>query len=211
MEQLTQQPIQEKTEVKPPTRNRLRENVFLFLVVTIVFLIAFIPFWIYLSLNLKGKQQAPISTAPTTLSPSPTTDKIANWRTYRNKEFGFEFRYPRDWEFMEAKTREDYSNIVWLFPRGNTGESVGPEISIAVVYRPLDEEKVKRERGGIRYNYSKISVAGRDGYASALLQGVHGEVKEVLMDARNEQTFIIFTQNAINTFDQILSTFRFVD
>lgn len=40
---------------------------------------------------------------PSPLTPAPVvSDKIANWQTYRNEEFGFEVRYPPHWKLEEG-------------------------------------------------------------------------------------------------------------
>ena len=142
----------------------------------------------------------------------PTIDTSV-WQTYRNAEFGFEFEYsPKEWQLMEGDAQEDYGNIVWLFPRDSIGESSEPEIIIAIAHRPLEQEKEKREAtsSDLEYNYSKTTIGGRIAYSSALLPGFHGLVREVLIDAHNDKTFIV-SSNAIDELDQILSTFRFVD
>lgn len=155
---------------------------------------------------VSNQQNTTVPTVITTPLPNPT----ANWKTYKNEEFGFELKYPsEEWEIVEEKAIEDYSNIVRLSPKVNGGRSDAPEIGIAIAHRSLDQEKEKREKNGIKYNYTKITIAGRDGYSSGLLQGYEGVGKEVLISANNIQTFIVSTQNAINIFDQILSTFQF--
>jgi len=46
--------------------------------------------------------QAPVAqTPPPVPSPQPQTLDTSNWQTYRNDEFGFEMKYPSNWEIEE--------------------------------------------------------------------------------------------------------------
>jgi len=43
--------------------------------------------------------------SPTTQAEKQTTDELAGWKTYRNEEFGFEVKYPADWEVGDNTIR----------------------------------------------------------------------------------------------------------
>ncbi len=48
---------------------------------------------------------------PTTSQPSPTPDSTANWKMYTNKTYGYSFKYPADWIMMEEnQIRTSFSN-----------------------------------------------------------------------------------------------------
>ncbi len=42
--------------------------------------------------------------APATTSTPPPTDETANWKTYRNEEYRFEMKYPKDWKVREVSS-----------------------------------------------------------------------------------------------------------
>lgn len=54
------------------------------------------------------KQKCAVQSPPV----AQKADEIADWKTYRNEEYGFEFKYPNSW--IELTTEDDKT-------RGNTG------------------------------------------------------------------------------------------
>lgn len=50
-----------------------------------------------------GKKQNPPEVIPQVVEPSPTPDPTANWKTYRNDKYGFEFKYPEDYSLADIK------------------------------------------------------------------------------------------------------------
>ena len=165
-------------------------------------------------ITVKEREKKPVQvTQPSKISTS--TLDISSWKTYRNEQYGFEFRYPEGWEITEREAKKDYDTIVFLWKKSGKHRIIvgtNPVISVVIVYRALEQERIRRESSDIQFNYSGILVSGRKGYASAVLPGVEGqEVKEVLVGAGNNRTFIITTENAVNVFEQILSTFKFIE
>jgi len=77
------------------------------LIAVLIIIIAGIIIW------RQNKQKEEFSVIPTstpTLTPSPTPDEIANWGTYQNGEYGFEIKYPSDFEKAVWENFE-FSNI----------------------------------------------------------------------------------------------------
>jgi len=58
--------------------------------------------------------QTPVATIPAseiepTKSENIESVETTNWLTYRNEKYGFEFKYPPDWKFIESKNRPGFA------------------------------------------------------------------------------------------------------
>ncbi len=102
-----QQPITEK-----PKSNR----VVGFMVVVVVLLAGAAGFLGYQNYLLQQKINKMVQPTPT---PTATPDPTANWKTYTSQDYGFELRYPGDWEAKQATdgAGKPIGQFSWSAPR----------------------------------------------------------------------------------------------
>ncbi len=48
-----------------------------------------------------GAKNTPLTEEVKTAEETPENPETADWKTYRNKEYGFELRYPEDFNYYE--------------------------------------------------------------------------------------------------------------
>ena len=124
---------------------------------------------------------------------------IASWKTYRNDEYGFEFKYPKDLTFEEAKSKtfNNRENLKITFHRSDIQSGFLIEMNLEAIGiencdMPTKQIKyingikmIQEECGGIiTYDFSQ-----------------------------NGNSFFAFLnsdQYDTNVFNQILSTFKFI-
>ncbi|MEK7534173.1 MAG: hypothetical protein AAB600_02435 [Patescibacteria group bacterium] len=225
MEQQNQQPIQEKIQSKPPIKTNWKFIAIVAIVATTLVVGGI--------LLLRTQQLPPPSPQPQTLDTpipalSPSTplgiNSVEGWQTYRNGKFGFEVKYPEGWK---AQTQ---TNLVRFEKQG--GSYVAVEISLRYekdflgVYFALKDQgpgSTFTDRFGVQYTkVENVEIAGIPAirYTANLLSGIPNvppfifNERVMFMKKRPVLTFVLKTDNIakqedVDTFNQILSTFRF--
>src|SRR3989344_3791543 len=69
------------------------------LLIVAAILIVMVAALVYVVLTQKN-----LSTVVENESQSSSSDETADWKTYRNEEYGFEFRYPEEWTLMDRQS-----------------------------------------------------------------------------------------------------------
>ncbi len=150
------------------------------------------------------------------LSLFESTVEIMSWKTYTNTEYGFELKYPNDWElkstnsFLSIRSKIDYDNIV--------GEiNYGPSDPINIQVHVNSKNSSVNDWFGAEYGKDEVfskklvkinnmdaieaNVAGIMSYNSTYL----GSTDYIL------EFYTPADSLYLNTYNQILSTFRFLD
>jgi len=166
-----------------------------------------------------------VAVAPT---PVPTQGEIAkidtsNWKTYMNKEYGYEIKYPKDWSVI---TREDYQ-VHFLAPetqKFDTSIDEPGEGNISIVMKKVENEL----NSDLPPQYSSKSIITLDGNSADEYEGVAGGQDPAspsivytmvyLVKDKKELSFD-FADDIINKNDdkyltvyyKMLTTFRFVN
>ncbi len=168
------------------------------------------------SLSLKNSPPVAVQPTPTlkpTITPTPTpSDETADWKTYRNKKYGFEFKYPNDW-FIKS---ESATNVMIVNNRYKNAEGEFPYISISVYNNKKDLALRNwfynnqsqffgdiKPKEGEDYKLKDIMVENYN----AIEFSYSRIIKDTLIDF-NSNIVSVSAINAIESYDQILSTFK---
>ena len=147
-------------------------------------------------------------------------DETASWKTYRNEEYGFEIKYPKDW-YIYANNPSD---VFIQLTKEELGSSIpGPhpdafEIEVksitlnttllqAIQWR-LDEIK----KAGISFTQENIKIGRKDGLKIiTICEGVGCGAPEWFVVNGNYLYHLDSNLGYSNIFDEILSTFKFIE
>lgn len=149
--------------------------------------------------------------APTPIvAPTPTPNETANWKIYRNEEYGYEVRYPVEWTGGEKLTITDYA-FFSLSSLHGTGVFFG----IRVYENPdgftPEEWWEQKSRIGI-VNWSYKGNFPISGINARVYQGEEegGNYNYYLLP-KDAKIYFIDTLLGEEEMHQILSTFKFLE
>jgi hypothetical protein len=147
-----------------------------------------------------------------------TEDETANWKTYRNEEYGFEIRYPSEWQY-----KADKNYIGFYDPQGT--KFVAPnKLTIRVLSKEnnisLDKwvQELPEIKSGFGISGKPPSGSFRDinSISFYVIDTTNEEGANIIANAFLEKNSSVIkfskdllTANSRGIFDQILSTFRF--
>lgn len=125
-------------------------------------------------------------------------DETAGWKTYRNEEFGFEFKYPSDWGNFGAY--ESLGTITLTLPTNDSDFSNEYQFLYLARYKKIEweqlsEEKISASKEGLFPNYGEW-FAEHDG-----IVWVYSRPQDGPADFSDKYSQV----------DKILSTFKFIE
>ena len=89
-------------------------------------------------LLLKQEVSVPL---PKPIPPKQTQDETANWKTYRNEEYGFEIKYPPDYNLTLVGPNEEQRRI----ERGEQISGTIPPSFDTIIFEGVDNERFSIE------------------------------------------------------------------
>ena len=197
--------------IKPKTKNNFFK-IFLLVILGLLILAGAV----YAGMNI-GKKQTPPEITPPVAEVFPTSDPTAGWETYKNTKFNFSFMYPSEliyvYDQSDQYSENGISNAMILIQNfdGSKARSEMADDFQVVVYianksgqfnlENPQGEQIKTTINGIKVNKSFTTQKWE------LVPTVYFESSpnKVAVQLSNPQS----TNKA--WFDQILSTFKFID
>jgi len=120
-------------------------------------------------------------------------NETKDWQTYRNEEYGFEFRYPNKWQLED--TAQNYGNLKFIVEVINPSYPGKPDTDIPIeqflVYISSSCKEEPWEIGFAELEYKRACIKNGNLYFQLDLNPVDPNSKTVM--------------------DQILSTFKFIE
>lgn len=143
-----------------------------------------------------------------TQCPATNTDETANWQTYTNEEYGFEIKYPKDWHHDDSQPLT--VSLFKIFERGDCSLSVS-----GIGRQDLDNYIIEYYGKNWPQKIENININGipakKIGNNYWIYRGEAGTIASFQITQRTTMPNNVYNQECANIFNQMLSTFRFLE
>lgn len=139
------------------------------------------------------------------------TSETLNWKTYRQDGYEFEIKYPNDMGVRQANyssNRDDFTFIFGTFYYSSCKEDI---IGMTIKFQEQNMLGVMREAiDQSKSSFTEINVDGIKGTKVVGFDQKGSPVNEVWV-TRDKQSLIYIFKGRGDTFDKMLSTFKFIN
>lgn len=148
---------------------------------------------------------------------TPTPDPTASWDTYKNDAFGYTFNYPEGYEITDLGERDMYINRIGVPVGGQGGNQ--PFGSMIFYYRGVEglENQSEIRRESVVLDTTVNGFPAKQVKSNSSLQY---SISYYISDLNNKRVIKAsigtggdtgYEESSFNTFNQILSTFKFIN
>ncbi len=130
---------------------------------------------------------------------SNSQNKMADWKTYRNDEYGFEIKYPNDWEVQ----KDLYSKFIVKTVSGNTAN---PNLIIEFLSEEYSSA-LAREKKDPYDTMNDVIISGAGAKEFLYYSPIGATSQTIIISKNNLVVKISSLKNS--SLDPILSTFKF--
>lgn len=208
-----------ETPVQEPIKNKKNGLVFKVLGVVIGVLIASGLFANAYLLIKEKEEPKPVPTAIPTLSPTPTPtptptpDPTADWKTYRNEEYGYKIKYPPNWkiDFKENKLFVCASKWREGLPEGEMCLQIESKEKLTDLDSFIKEYQSRDPTGHGQITKQEMYLLDKIEATKLTATTALGIDVNIIFAVKDECAYIIIFHDFDEDHEQILSTFRFLE
>lgn len=171
---------------------------------------------VLVAIMLGGYKLLSGSSLPQTQQPT-TSNQTSNWKTYTNYKYGFSFKYPSDWMYLEVpnETYQIEQDEVWLYKESARLPKPQTNATTDIVFRITTNDPSPDWNPQYFDDYdSSTSQTGSISYTK--ISGINkvGGFREDVAILKTENFYILALtngeSNSLEYLSQILSTFTFL-